>query len=302
MLSPSDEAFLDANAYSVDHDYFYLPKLLGEPFFTNGILSFFDGSSVHIMGTTIPWSPVNAASQVALVAEQWMMDDRVEFINYFGPVRPDWQVLQRFNIEYSAERLNHNVELFVNLCAMPSVKIARKQRQDLARARRQGIVVRSAKLRYLSHRHIALLRSSLKRIDYGVSDANYVLNVPSILGHSSTMVFEAMLGDCLVGFGVTHEFFRGRPFFLAAAFDRAASGCSDAIYGAIIRYYRDENANTLSLGYASSPENMQYKLKWGGVAHTPPCFQLILRRRDCHSPFRESLHWAWRILMDAWSA
>lgn len=301
MLSLSDEAFLEANAYSVDHDYFYLPKLLGEPFLSNGILSFYDGTAVHIMGTAIPWCPVNAHRQLAAVAERWMLDERVEFINYFGPVYPDWPLSETFTVAYSADRLDHNVELFVDLSLLPSVKIARKQRQDLGRARRRGIEVRTTRLLYLSHRHITLLRSSLQRSDYGLSDASYVVNVPAILGHSSTLVFEAVSGDRLVGFGVTHEFFRGRPFFLAAAFDRAATGCSDAIYGAIIRYYREAGANTLSLGYASSPQNMQYKLKWGGMARTPPCFQLILRRRDCRSPFRESLHWPWRILADVWA-
>jgi hypothetical protein len=301
MLSPSDEAFLDVQAYSVDHDYFYLPTLLGEPFLSNGILSFFDGSAVHIMGSAIPWDPVNAHQQIASVVEQWIMDERVEFVNYFGPARPDWPLLETFTIVYSADCLAHNVELFVDLSLMPSMKVARKQRQDLGRARRRGIEVRTTRLPYLSHRHITLLRSSMQRNDYGVSDASYVVNVPAILGHSSTMVFEAVIGDRLVGFGVTHEFFRGRPFFLAAAFDRAAPGCSDALYGAIIRYYRETGAKTLSLGYASSPENMRYKLKWGGMARTPPCFQLILRRRDCRTPFRESLHWPWRILVDVWS-
>ena len=302
MLSSSDEAFLDTNAYSIDHDYFYLPRLLGEPFLNDGILSFFDGSSVHIMGTLIPWLPVNAHDKIASVVERWMRDKRVEFINYFGPIRPNWALSQNFVIEYFKECLDYSVELFVDLSIMPSLKVARRQRQDLARAHRRKIEVRKTKLVFFSHSHITLLRNNLQRSDYGISDASYVLNLSSVLSHPSTMVFEAMIGDRLVGIGVTHEYFRGRPFFLAAAFDRGEPGCSDAIYRAIIGYYKEAGANTLSLGYTSSPENMHYKTKWGGAPRVPPCFQLILRDRDCHTPFRESLHWPWRILVDTWYA
>jgi len=302
MLSPSDKTFLDANAYSIDHDYFYLPRLLGEPFLNDGILSFFDGSSVHIMGAAIPWHPLNAQQNIASVVERWVRDKRVEFINYFGPIRPNLALTQNFVIEYSEDSSDHNVELFVDLSVTRSLKIARRQRQDLARARRRGIEVRNTKIVHFSHLHISLLRNSLQRSDYGLSDASYVLNLSSVLNHPSTIVFEAMIGNHLVGIGITYEFFRGRPFFLAAAFDRGTPGCSDAIYGAIIRYYRDVGAKTLSLGYTSSLENMHYKTKWGGAPHVPPWCQIILRSRDCRTPFRESLHWPWCILADAWCA
>lgn len=298
MLSPTDEAYLDANAYSVDHDYFYLSRLLGEPYLNDGILSYFDGRTVHIMGTVLPWLLLNAQQKIVSVFERWMRDKRVEFINYFGPFYPNWMPTEDFSVVYWEDCFDHNVELFVDLSVMPSPKIGRKQRQDLARACRQGIEVRSGKLVYFSHSHLTLLRNSMCRSDYGLSDASYALNVASILCHPSTRVFEAMIGSLLVGFGVTYEFFPGRPFFLVAAFDQNTPGCSDAIYGSIIGYYRKMGASTLSLGYTSSFENMHYKRKWGAVSRIPPSFQAILRRHDCRSPFRESLHWPWCILAD----
>jgi len=302
MLSDREKQVVSETIASSEHDYFVWSSLLGEPFVVDGFICYFDGVTAAIAGVPLAdGRPRNGIrSRLDRVVDKWMQRPDVDFVNYFGPEHLAVARNPSFGLIYKQEPADYNLDLFIELGSGPDTRASRKLRQDLNRAVRNGIEVEARKQEFLTAEQLRLMSQLAARTDLEVSDVTYLANAAALLRHDSSMLFEARLGDAVAGVGIAHHYFTSKPFFVVAAFDSRLAGVSDAIYAAVISYYRLHGAEWLGLGYAATAGQYHYKHKWGGEARNSPCWQLIWRRCNIATPFRDSLHWPWRLLSDKW--
>jgi hypothetical protein len=302
MLSDREKHMIRDTIASSEHDYFVWSSLVGEPFVVDSFICYFDGVTAAIAGVPLAHgrSANSIQSRLDRVVDDWMQRPDVGFINYFGPQQVGVAHSPNFDLIYRQKPSDHNVDLFIELGLDLTIRATRQLRQDINRAIRNGIKVEARKQEFLTAEQLRLMSELAGRADLEVSDVTYLANAATILRHDSTMAFEARVCDKVVGVGIAHHYFPGKPFFVVAAFNSGPTGVSDAIYSAVISYYRVQGADWLGLGYAATPGQYQYKHKWGGKAWNPPCWQLIWRRRDLALPFMDSLHWPWRLLGGKW--
>lgn len=302
MLNDQDRHTIRERIASSDHDYFVWSSLIGEPFVVDSFMCYFDGITAAIAGVPLlDGKPAKTIqSRLDRVVHEWMSRPQVSFVNYFGPEDLTVVHTHGFDLIYKQEPADHNVDCFIEFGPCPDARGTRKLRQDISRALRHGIIVEARKQEFLTADQLRLISRLARRADFELSDVTYLANAAALLRHDSTMVFEARLRDAVVGIGIAHNYFAGKPFFVVAAFDSRPAGVSDAVYAAVISYYRLQGAESLGLGYAVTPGQYHYKRKWGGRARNSPYCQLIWRRSDISLPFRDSLHWPWRLLADKW--
>jgi hypothetical protein len=304
MLSSADIGMIRERISSCEHDYFVWCSLLGEPYLIDGFLCYFDGESVAVSGVPVldVGAPRTQSTRLVELIERWMDEPAVTFVNYFGPHQLPDPREDEFELICAEEPEEHNVDLFVDFRAPRSACELRRVRQDVQRALRRGIEIEAKRQDCLTHDQIRLISRLAKRSDLGISDVMYLTNLGAFVRNDATKVFEARIGGHVVGFGVAHNHFVGKIFLVAAAFDYRVPGASDAIYSAVLSHYQSRGALWIGLGYAATPGQLRYKLKWGGSAATPPCWQFIWRRHRTESVFRESLHWPWRLASDKWAS
>lgn len=286
MLTSEEAAFVAEHLESVDHDYYAQAGIWGEPFLRDGVLCYFDGETVQVAGA--PLGKPHGPGAVRAVIADWIRDERVWFVNYFGPYElpspgPEWTPV------YSSPPRPWTNELFA---ALPH----RCRRDDIRRSRGHGYATWIGRREYLTHEHLCLLREVARRDTLGASDVGWMVNVVSVLRGAATTVFEASAGRELVGFMVAHDFFPGRPLMTAAAFNRARPGVSDLLYHLTMSYYAERGAREIGLGYSAEEGLFRYKAKWGIAREGPSCYQAIWQRQGCPEPFNDCLFWPWRFL------
>ena len=288
MLSRDQAEFIAAHFDSVDLDYYVLAGIWGEPFLCDGVLCYFDGETLQVVGSALG-SPVQCgATRVAEVIASWVRDERVWFVNYYGP--HDLSVPgKHWNLVYSCEPRPWNVELFAPL---PH----RARRSDIRRLERRGFETWFGRREMLTHEHLRLLRALARRESLLASDVGCLTNIVSILRGAATTVFEARHGGGLAGFLVAHEYFPGHPVLVGAAFDLGSSGASDIVYHMALRHFAEGGAREMAMGYTVDENLYRYKAKWGIVRRGPPSYQFIWQREGCGEPFNDCLFWPWRLL------
>jgi hypothetical protein len=297
VLSRDQARFVAENICCSDHDYFVWSPLLGEPVLCDGLLCYRDHASVQIVG--VPFDPPfeDDRQRASALITWWMRNPGVAFVNYIGAAPGARPPNREWDLVHSGRPRRWNRDIFIDLTARLMDRPATQR--AVRRASRDGVRVRVRRRSCLSSAHLDLLATIAERPAMAVSDVSYVTNVTAILRCGATRVFEAYVGDRLVGYTVAHHHFPRTAFMIVAAFDHEHRA-SDATYGAMIRYYRDRGAKELGLGYATDAGLYRYKTKWGSARVGPPFSQRIWRRRGCDEPFRDCLHWPWRMLIRNW--
>lgn len=299
MLTTTDEQLIADGLSSCDHDYFVWTGLLGEPFLSRGVLSYFDAETVTVVG--FPLCGESAASaawrrRVRAVISDWTQSPAVRFLSYWGPYRiPDTALggwLPVF-IEPPQER---NVDVFLDLARPASGRKRRKARQNLHRAGRSGLTLWVGRRPYLGWEHLHLVRELAARDSLGIQDVNCLTNVTSILRSDQTTMFEARVEERLAGFCIAHGYFRTTAFAVLAAFDRRYTGCADLVYSAVLEHYTARGARQVGLGYAYDNGSYRFKTKWPGARVGVPFYELIWERPGTSPTFNGCLHWPWRML------
>jgi predicted double-glycine peptidase len=285
---------------SADHDYFLWSGLLGEPFLRDGILCFYDGDTVAIVGQELGCrGGENAAPSPRLtdVIHEWSTRPDVTFINYSGPAPAAPLPRERWNLLYTADPEPWNHEVFLDL-RRPE-PYGSDIRRHVGAAARRGLRVSMEHREFLGFEHIRLLRDLAISHHFIASSAGFLANVVSILRSEATVVWEARLHGVLVGFDVTHEFFEHHPFAVVGADDRSQPGTSDAILAAVIEHYRDRGALEFGLGQAVDEGLYRYKTKWPGAVVAPACHQFIWQRVGSRARYNDCLYWPWRLITDS---
>ena len=292
MLTQLEETTVARGLSSSDHDFFARAATVGEPFLRRGLMCYFDGSRVEIVGVPLTASMPDHELRGRLVAviDEWRCQKGVRLIDYLGPVPIEMGGDEPWPLVYTEDPLDSNVDVFVDL-TRPLIH-RMKLKQDLRRAERRGIVTTIAHRTILGYEHISLLEKLIRGNAFTTEDAGFLASVVSILRHPATLCFEARCGSSLVGFTVAHQYFRDSPLVVCASFDRLCPGASDVLYAAMLRHYQTTGGRRLGLGYAFDEALLRYKTKWGTAILGRPFFQ----RSWSREPLGDCDHWPWRLL------
>jgi hypothetical protein len=295
VLTTADEALIASGLSSCDHDYVTLSGLAGEPYVRHRQLCYFDGTTVEVVGFPLDAGAPDRELHCRLerVIDEWAANPAVQYISYYGPVPLEGPRVGAWTCQYTDDPFPWNLDVFIDLTRplLPHKKL----RQDVRRGLRNGIAVTVARREYLTHEHIRLMSALAARPDMTAADACTLTNLPAILRAPASMVFEARRGGELVGFAVAHGYFDAAAMVVGAAFDRECRGSSDAIYAALLTYFRDIGFARLGFGYSTDEKLFRYKTKWGTPIVGRPFFQRIwaspptLEDLDCH-------YWPWLLL------
>jgi hypothetical protein len=285
----------DLNLYSSDQDYFFWAPALGEPFISDGVLHYFDGRTLTIVGYTfrpsvpepIPENPF------ARVLDHWVSTEDVRIINYFGPtplhLDPGYGVHYRIIDAEEPEPFNVDVEIALDSSEFLCTRRARKTIREVGR---HDIVVTCRREPSMAWQHIELIRTLISRNALDVSGVAFLLNSQRLLGHPSVLVFEARASGRVVGFAVAHSYFNRHPFVVTLATEPGVHSAADALYVAMFKHYAAMGAIRLGLGYCVDEGAYSYKTKWGACTAGLPYYQLIWRRRDASERY---VCFDWRV-------
>jgi hypothetical protein len=266
-----------------DQDYFFWSPALGEPFLSDGILHYFDGQTLTLVGYPVVQPPPSSSADDALrkVLTSWVASADVRLINYFGPtplcLPPSIEV--RYALLEADAPDPFNIDVTVALDGHDFLR-TRRAKKAIREVERRGLEVNIRRESLLSWRHLDLLRGLVVRKDLDISGAAYALNAQPVLTHPSTLLFEVRSGAAVAGFALAHSYFPEHPFVVAVATDPETLSASDALYLGMLRHYADAGVPRLGLGYAVDAGSLRYKSKWGATVTMPPYYQFVWRRAD----------------------
>src|SRR5688572_19700183 len=168
MLSNAQARFVADHFESVDHDYYLLAGIWGEPFLCDDIMCYFDGETLQVVGGPMGSARSPGAARVGAVIREWMRDERVWFVNYYGPhdlapLGTEWTLV------YSCPPRPWNVELFASL--PHHIRLP-----DLRRLQRRGYQTWVGRRDFLTHEHLRLLRALAGGDTFLASDVGSLTN------------------------------------------------------------------------------------------------------------------------------
>lgn len=300
MIDFQQHRHLAEHIYSSDQDYFFWSSLLGEPFLERDLLYFFDGETISLIGYPVNLE-LDKASVLGILSNivmRWISVPSLHFVNYYGPWGLDFSKFlgEEFVRLFSIEPNNFNVDLNIDLTD-PLLLKTRNARESIRKTQHCNFELWVGKQPCLSYEHISLIRQLALRESLWQSDVSLLTNIIAIQKSNATTFFELKVNKKLRGFAVAHEYFKERPFLVLAFFDNGCKGASDAIYSAVIEYYRAKGAIQLDLGYSVDEGLYKFKSKWGGIHYNLPFYQFIWMKKGEDGKLTDCLHWANRILV-----
>ena len=262
MLSTSDVALMREHILSSEQDYFLLKNILGEPFFVDGYLFYFDGET--LFGVAIPFFVAPPFSHVAYRLVKKHRPRRVDITAYNDFERPH---LEEFGLRpiFESESEPWNCELFLDLVGASRRRLVKRQRELLNRNKSnlQCKLNRAG----LSAKHFSLLRSFCRR--HAISSSSFdpvhlSFSTCALIGHLDGVTLDLFLDGELVGFAQGHTHYAPRlGIFSFCIFEPNVRYASDLLYSAMIDKMISAGVRMCSIGLAMNRGLLSYKSKWG---------------------------------------
>ncbi len=296
-ISQTDRVFIEAHAYTYDHNFSFYSLILGEPFFRNGLIHYFDGRLLSICTYLVEENSNK-------VNEESLRMTILDIISFFEPEAIDiWGPYSDVYILPVPEGWLHhplaNPEEFHRdiVILLPSFNPSKVPHlhKSISYAEKNGVRIVAQRLGQLSARHITLLEGLAVRPDVHLFDRIFYSTIAYWSIISRPLAFEAWRDNELLGYLILDESLPNLPICLAVFAVRKPAVVSDILYNAMFHYCIRVGYQRISLGHSYNEGLYTYKEKWGQSLVQAGFWESFLASPDSSiSPARNP--WLSRIL------
>lgn len=299
MLNPKQQSYICERINSSEQDFFFWSGLHGEPFLEKDLLHYFDGEKLTIIGFPLTYDMKSreVLKKLNELTFNWIRKRSVKLIYYIGPYlwNPLTLIDDKFYQCFSFAPDEYNVDMSIDLKSA-DVLNTRNAKESYRKSVKNNVIISQNKCLYLSYKHINLIRDLCKSKNLWLSDVLYFTNILTIIKSDYTVIFEAHVRNELSGFAIVHQFFKDKPMLVFICSNKKYPGTSDALYYKIIRFYRENQSEEISIGYSVNKDLYMYKIKWGGVRCNLPFYQSIHAKKGVRFSSDQCFHWTYQLI------
>lgn len=250
------------------HDYGYYSFFFGEPFCEDGVLFFFDGSELRIIGYDQSLMPITKDA-IKKVIRYALEKFNIRYITIEISRSDTVKKIPGFYLENTVKPHKADCELFVNLS---SYSPNGKQRNDVGRAIRKALSCRKLIGSNLptSLVHWELVRKHINSFEPNTYyRAEFIMGYQYLMLDTDTVLFEVYKNSKLMGFSLARKMDQLAISHMVVI-SECHSGVSDLLYSEMIKHFQSNNTcKLLSLGTCPSVGLYNYKMKWSNMDPLP---------------------------------
>jgi hypothetical protein len=297
-LSPSQAAALEAQAYTYDHNHSYYSLLLGEAFYSEGLLYYFDGRVLSLNTFFLPPLRRGDSVDVLSMVHGIFADLQPEAVNVWGPV-PDALVFplpDGWCRHVMAEPNPQQRDIVLSLPTFDPERVPHLKRSSTY-ARSADIELQISKGRQITWQHLRLIQGWTRDPRVDAFDRLLYSLLPSRLTARPATLFEAWSAGSLLGFAVLDFIAEDFPVYLAGFRRQLASGVGDLLVNALVSYCQAAGYRRLSFGHSYTRGLLEFKMKWGECELIETFWEVLFT--PAQSSLRTpSFHWLPRTIRE----
>lgn len=253
------------------HDHWFTSIIAGEPYFQDGVLSYYDGRAVTVCGFPLRGEPPIDGAVVRRLAEHWAGDPAVQSISYAGPDSVRLSRLGQFGFRCVASQPAIAIasELFID-CNGGADSIFKKRIYRRSRALEFKSSIRTGGT--VSAEHFQLIELFYQKREVTEYLAEIAFTLPVLLRSRRVHLIEARKEGKLGGFIALHKPFLDVAIGLFMACREDMPRVCDFLYGVMLDQCQRLGATSVNVGASPSVGHFNFKKKWGGEPLVPPYY------------------------------
>lgn len=273
MLTPKQVDFIHQNGIATLHDYWGESLFSGEPFFENGILSYYDGRVVTVCGYPLCGESSADDAVVNDLCRGWADERNAEAILYIGPQPQNFSCLRDYGFRCTHNKRGGDIsaEVLIDCSGTPNVIT---DHSFYRRALKMGFESRVKTGDIVPVDYIRLIEIFYKRTAISGYLVKMAFALPALLRSCRVQLIEARLGGRLCGFATLHRAFAHVAVGLFLAHDCQTPGVSDFLYGELLVHAQRLGVKYVNVGQSPRLGHYNFKLKWGGTPAVPPHYYI----------------------------
>ena len=273
MLTRKQTSLIDEKGISTMHDFRVISLISGEPYFEDGVLSYYDGRLVTLCGFPLRGEAPLERTRLREHAKRWIVERAAEGVVYIGPQYLDLRCLRALSLHRVRNFKGNScsTELIID-CDGSADKIFKRRLYRRSRARGFEATIKTGCI--LSAEHLRLIETfyALREITCYLAEMAFVL--PTLLRYRRVSLIEARKNGRLCGFLALHKSFKDMLVALFLYHDHQTPGVSDFLYSEMLNYAHRAGVASVNVGPSPTPGHYTFKLKWGGKPAVPPYYLL----------------------------
>jgi hypothetical protein len=273
VLSKCDATWLYEHGAATLHDAELTSLTAGEASLDGGILSYFDGRLLMVVGDAYRGTESPGATALTQFIRDRSANQAVEAVYFIGPDPVNLRFLRAtgFKRLESIRRSPQGAEMFI-----PCRKVQRER--VFCRASRLPLEARVAESTLLTARHLRLVEELFTSRPLTCFLEEMALAMSGMLRLPETLRIEAWSDGALVGFILIRKPFRDVALAPFMTHDRLTPRVCDFLYANAVIESDRLRATHLNVGASPSRGQFFFKSKWHGIAGAPTYSCLWIRK------------------------
>lgn len=257
MISENVKKIISKKVYNYDHNFNYYSIALGEPFYEEDIITYYDGKLL-----CIPFFPLNRnLHDVKNQVKNIINNHNAKIIIYWGTKNLSRMKLNGYKLILTEKFDPYNVDTIIDLNSL-YLETRKNLMRELRRAKQNNIVINIRHISMFDREHIKLIKEFLDTHEVDYFNIHLINSLRRILKFKTTKIIEARKDQELIGFSILDTFLSNMPVYLFGFYNKNYYGLSTMIYFKMIEYSQKNGAVVLNLGYTMHKNLYKYKKKW----------------------------------------
>lgn len=273
MLTRAQRQRVRERGISVHHDHWFTSLACGEAFLEDGLLAYFDGRVVRLIGIPLQGAPRPSRADLRAAAHRWAVDRQAEALMFVGPEPVDFGPLARHGFKRIALRARRPWSAELRLPADRERWGAHLRRTE-ARAGAHGLSASVRRAGSPRAERLRLLERFYRREPTTIYLADLAFSIAAALQSRRVWVIEARRRGQLVGFLALHHPFADSLLGLFLVHDGETRGVSDFLFARALALAARAGAAFVNVGPSPSRGHYAFKRKWGGRVAVPPYYEV----------------------------
>jgi hypothetical protein len=257
-----------------DHDWRFYAEFLGEPYFINDVLVYFDGEIVFICAFPVGdvWREMSVEEIEAILNSKGEFQ-RAKGVDVWGRLSNMSEELRvgSGSLAQSA-RFDYDPHYFDVAISVENFDYQANFKARLARnaAANQGLTTQVTQRSNFTARHIQLIRHWMSTHDVSAIHTSFAIAINSFIKQHDVYLVEVYEREDLNGFAVISLPTEDKAVMTQCYFEnRPGKRFADSTMAACLEFAGSRGIRRLHLGYSASDSLLRFKRKWGADWNGP---------------------------------
>ena len=267
MIDDKTQSLIFERAYGYDHNFNFYQQALGEPFFEEDIIIYYDYNNKTLF---IPFFPLNNNfNYIEKRINNIVQNHSPEIIIYWGYINLAHIKILGYNLLVDRYFDEYDVDATIKISdfSLERNKIIKKTIENIEET---IIKIEIKGIKKLKKEHLIIIKDFFdnhKSVDS--FDTHLINSLRKILHLPTIKIVEARKDSTLVGFAILDMTLPNLPIDLFGFYNKNLKGISSILYLKIIEYCKKSGADYLNLGNTINKGLFDYKKKWGCIFSKP---------------------------------